>query len=170
MAALRTLSVIVALLVGAVLVAGTAFVVGVRTRNERVLRFARNIQRDLLNPATLKDAGAAGSRWAIIRVPGRVSGRLQDTPVEVMPEGDRLYISLVYGEGTQWLRNVRAAGGATVVHDGRELEATEPELVPIIQAPITTADRVAISLFGVTHALRLRVAASAPLSQPVGSA
>jgi hypothetical protein len=120
-----------------------------------------------LNPGILKDAGTAGSRSAIVRVPGRVSGRLHDTPVEVKHDGDHLYISLVYGEGTQWLRNVRAAGGATVVHDGRELETTEPELVPIVQAPITTADRVAISLFGITHALRLRVAASAPLSQPI---
>lgn len=163
MAVVRTLSVIAALLVGAAVVAGTAFVVGIRTRNDRMLRFARRIQRDLLNPGTLQDAGTAGSPWAVVRAPGRVSGRVYDTPVGVKRVGDDLYISLVYGEGTQWLQNVRAAGGATVLHDGREIEATDPELVPIVHTPISTSDRVAISLFGITHALRLRAAASAPL-------
>ncbi|GAB2841110.1 nitroreductase/quinone reductase family protein [Microbacterium insulae] len=163
MAFVRTLSVIAALVVGAVLVAGTAFVVGVRSRDERVLGFARRMQRDVLNRGALRDAGTAGSPWAVVRVPGRVSGRVYDTPVGVKRVGDDLYISLVYGEGTQWLRNVRAAGGATVIHDGREIEATDPEVVPIVQTPIAAADRVAISLFGITHALRLREAASAPL-------
>lgn len=163
MAFVRTLSVIAALVVGAVLVAATAFVVGVRSRDERVLGFARKMQRDMLNRGALRDAGTAGSPYAVVRVPGRVSGRVYDTPVGVKRVGDDLYISLVYGEGTQWFRNVRAAGGATVLHDGREIEATDPELVPIVQMPISAADRVAISLFGVTHALRLRAAASAPL-------
>lgn len=163
MAFVRTLSVIATLVVGAVLVAATAFVVGVRSRDERVLGFARRMQRDVLNRGALRDAGTAGSPWAVVRVPGRVSGRVYDTPVGVKRVGDDLYISLVYGEGTQWLRNVRAAGGATVLHDGREIEATDPEIVPIVQTPIAAADRVAISLFGITHALRLREAASAPL-------
>ena len=46
------------------------------TRNPRVLRFARTIQRDKMNPLALRDAGTAASPWAIVRVPGRVSGRV----------------------------------------------------------------------------------------------
>lgn len=160
----RTLSVVLALLIGAVLAAATVFVVGVRTRNERVLRFARVMQRDVMNPGTLRDAGTAGSSWAVVRVPGRVSGKVYDTPVGVQRLGEELYITLPYGEGTQWLRNVRAAGGATVLHDGHEIEATAPELVPIGQTPMASADRLAISIFGITHALRLRAASSVPVA------
>lgn len=88
MAALRMLFVSAALLVGAALTAIAVFVVGVRTRNPRVLRLARTIQRDKMNPLALRDAGTAASPWAIVRVPGRVSGRVYDTPVGVERVGD----------------------------------------------------------------------------------
>ena len=52
------------------------------------------------------------------------------------------------------------------VHDGAEIEATAPELVPIGETPMAAADRLAISIFGITHALRLRAASSAPVSAP----
>ncbi len=170
MAALRTLALvsavlIAAALIGTALLAVTGFIVGVRTRNERVLQFARRMQRDVVNPKTLQDAGTPGSPWAVLRVPGRTSGRIYDTPVGVQRAGDDLYISLVYGEGTQWLRNIRAAGGATVLHDGQEIEATDPTLVPITDTPITSSDRVAAAVFGTTHALRLRAVASVRLPQ-----
>lgn len=166
MAVARKLCFFLALLVGATLVAAGVFVAGVRTRNPRVLRFARALQRDVLNPGALRDAGTSGSPWAVVRAPGRVSGRVYDTPVGVVRVGDELYISLPYGEGTQWLRNVRAAGGATVLHDGHEIDATTPELVPIGQTPMAAAERTAIWIFGVTHALRLHVASSVPISAP----
>ncbi|MGC5221231.1 hypothetical protein ACPW96_01390 [Micromonospora sp. DT81.3] len=164
MAVVRVLSFLLVFLVGAALVAAAMFVVGVRTRNPRALRFARAVQRDLLNPGTLRDAGSTGSPWAVVRAPGRVSGKVYDTPVGVQHVGNDLYISLVYGEGTQWLRNVLAAGGATVIHDGNAIEATVPELVPIKQTPVAAADRLAISIFGITHALRLRATSSVPIS------
>jgi len=162
----RILSFLLALLVGAVLIAVAVFVVGVRIRNPSVLRFARVMQRDVVNPGALRDAGTTGAPWAVVRAPGRVSGRVYHTPVGVQRVGDELYISLPYGEGTQWLRNVRAAGGATVIHDGHEIEATTPELIPIGQTPMAAGDRLAISIFGVTHALRLHAASSVPVSAP----
>ena len=112
MAVIRTLSIVLAVLVGAALAASAAFVLGVRVRDPRVLGFARAMQRDLLNPGALRKPEASSSPGPFVRAPGRVSGRVYDTPVGVQRVGDELYISLVYGEGTQWLRNVRAAGGA----------------------------------------------------------
>ncbi|MGN8551526.1 UNVERIFIED_CONTAM: nitroreductase/quinone reductase family protein [Microbacterium sp. SLM126] len=158
MAFVRVVSFFLALVVGAALLAAAVFVVGVRTRTPRVLRFARAMQRDVVNPRALRDAGTPGSPWAVVRAPGRVSGTVYDTPVGVQRVGDELYISLPYGEGAQWLRNVRAANGATVLHDGHEIEATTPALVPIGQTPMSAADRLAIWVFGVTHALRLQAA------------
>ena len=166
MAVVRMFSVFSALLASAALVAATVFVVGVRARSPRVLRFARAMQRDMVNPRALRNAGGAGSPWAVVRAPGRVSGKVHDTPVGVQRVGDELYISLPYGEGTQWLRNVRAAGGATVLHDGHEIEATTPELVPVGETPMAAGDRLAIAIFGVKHALRLHAVSSAPVSAP----
>ncbi|GAA1857909.1 hypothetical protein ACFQZV_02255 [Microbacterium koreense] len=161
MTVLRALGIVILGLLGAVVAALAVFVVGVRTRHRGVLTFARVVQRDALNPGAMKDAGAAGSSWAIVRVPGRVSGRVYETPVGVVRENDELFISLPYGEGTQWLQNVLAADGATVVHDGAEIEATQPEVVPIVRTPMASRDRVAIAIFGVTHALRLQAPAAA---------
>jgi hypothetical protein len=164
MAVVRVLSSVLVSVLGAALVAAAMFVVGVCTRDPRVLRLARTVQRDLPNPGALRDAGSTGSPWAVLRTPGRVNGTVYDTPVGVQRVGDKLYISDVYGEGTQWLRNVRAAGGATVIHDGNEIEATAPERVPTKQTPRAGVDRVAISIFGITHALRLRAVSSVPVS------
>ena len=164
MAVVRLLTSVLALLVAAALLAAVGFVVGGRTRHAHGLRFARATQRDLVNPGALRNAGSTGSPWAVVRTPGRVSGRVYDTPVGVQLVGDALYISLPYGEGPQWRRNVRAAGGATVFYDGGEIEATAPELVPIGETPIAAGGRVAISIFGITHALRLRATSSAPIS------
>jgi hypothetical protein len=162
MAVVRKLSLFLAFLVGAALVAAVAFVGGVHTRNPHMLRFARAMQRDVVNPGVMRDAGTKGSPWAVVRAPGRVSGRVYDTPVGVQRVGDVLYISLPYGDGTQWLRNVRAAGGATVLHNGHEIQATTPELVPIGQTAVAAVDRLTISIFGITHALRLHAASSVP--------
>jgi deazaflavin-dependent oxidoreductase (nitroreductase family) len=164
MAFVRGLTLFLVLLIGGALVAAGVFVLGVRNRNPRVLRFARAVQRDLLNPMVLRDAGSSGSPWAVVRTPGRVTGRVYDTPVGVQRVDDELYISLPYGPRTQWARNVRAAGGATVLHRGDEIEATAPELVPIRQSPLAPLDRLAIGMFGMTHALRLHVVSSVPLS------
>jgi deazaflavin-dependent oxidoreductase (nitroreductase family) len=166
MTVVRVLSVSLAILLSAVFAALVGFVVGVRNRNSYVLRFARAIQRDVVNRGTLRDAGTTGSPRAVVRARGRISGKTYDTPVGVQRAGDELYISLPYGERAQWVRNVRAAGGATVLHDGYEIEATTPELVPIAQTPIASGDRFAIAIFGITHALRLHVASLAPAPAP----
>lgn len=163
---LRTAARAAGLLLGAATLALVTFVIGVRIRNPVVLRFARVVQRDLMNPGALRNAGGSDSPWAVIRVPGRRTGRVYDTPAGVRRVGDDLYVSLPYGQGTQWLQNVLAAGGPTVLLDGAEISATDPEVVPIALTPIADTDRAAIAVFGVTHALRLRAAAQGPAPAP----
>lgn len=80
MSPVRALASSLALLLAASLLAIVVFVGGVRTRNPVILRVARAMQRDLLNPSALRDAGSAGSSWAIVRVPGRRTGKVYDTP------------------------------------------------------------------------------------------
>ncbi len=60
---------------------------------------------------------------------GRKSGRRFKTPVMAFKRGGTLYVNLLYGSDSQWVKNVLAAGGAEVVRLGRRLEAREPLVV-----------------------------------------
>lgn len=77
----------------------------------------------LLNTAWARMAGAglAPSRLVRLDVEGRRSGRTISFPVVVADyQGERYLVSML-GEGTNWVRNVRAAGGRAVLrHRGRD--------------------------------------------------
>ncbi|HEX5827354.1 MAG TPA: nitroreductase/quinone reductase family protein, partial [Candidatus Limnocylindrales bacterium] len=85
------------------------FLVGMRTKNRRVQGAVIRFTRDVMNPRMLGTAGAPGAYAAIIRVRGRTSGRLIDTPVGAVPHEDGFLVSLPYGTRPQWLRNLLAA-------------------------------------------------------------
>jgi deazaflavin-dependent oxidoreductase (nitroreductase family) len=152
---LRTLSLLVALVAVLAVAAVTAFVVGVRSRNAAVLRFARTFQRDVINPRVLVEAGRAGSQYSVIRHTGRTSGREYDTPVEAVPFEGGFFVALVYGEQAQWVRNVRAANRAVVIHDGSEHPIDDARVVPIAETPLGRDNRTAIAIMGIQSALRL---------------
>jgi hypothetical protein len=40
-------------------------------------------------------------------------------------------IAIVYGAGTDWLKNVLASGAAAIVHDGDTYPVDQPEIVPM---------------------------------------
>jgi len=61
---------------------------------------------------------------AVIEHRGRRSGRSYRTPVLLFVTGDRYRIALTYGADTDWVRNVRAAGGAIVHTRGRAVPVT----------------------------------------------
>ena len=46
-----------------------------------------------------------------------------------MPTEDGFAIATVYGPGTDWVRNVLAAGSATIVHRGETYAVDLPEIV-----------------------------------------
>ena len=64
-----------------------------------------------------------------LRHVGRTTGRPYKTPLMLFRRGDRAVIALTYGERTQWLKNVLAAGTCTFQAPGRgpaiRLEAPE---------------------------------------------
>ena len=74
--------------------------------------------------------------WVVICHRGRTSGRRYRTPVNGYRRGDSLAVVLVYGEQTDWLRNV-LAGEAQVVSRGRTHALVDPRLVD----PDEVADR-----------------------------
>jgi deazaflavin-dependent oxidoreductase (nitroreductase family) len=66
--------------------------------------------------------------WVVICHHGRKSGRLYRTPVNAYKQGDSLAVVLVYGDRTDWVRNVLAAD-AQVVRAGRTHALLNPRLV-----------------------------------------
>ncbi|HEX5826905.1 MAG TPA: nitroreductase/quinone reductase family protein, partial [Candidatus Limnocylindrales bacterium] len=95
---------------------------------------------------------------AIIRVRGRTSGRLIDTPVGAVPHEDGFLVSLPYGTRPQWLRNLLAAGEGTLVHEGSTWAISRPEVQPLepVAGVFSPSDQRMHALFGVADVLRVR--------------
>jgi deazaflavin-dependent oxidoreductase (nitroreductase family) len=67
--------------------------------------------------------------WAVILHRGRRSGRQYRTPVLAFDRDGMMIIALLYGEESDWLRNLRAAGGGRVVRAGRTFSIGAPRVV-----------------------------------------
>jgi deazaflavin-dependent oxidoreductase (nitroreductase family) len=88
---------------------------------------------------------------------GRRSGREHRTPVNVFRHGDEWIVALTYGAGAQWVRNVLAAGGCTLVAGGREHRLTDPRVVHDERAaPMPAPVRPFLRFMRVTDFLVLR--------------
>jgi deazaflavin-dependent oxidoreductase (nitroreductase family) len=66
--------------------------------------------------------------WAVILHRGRRSGRRYRTPLFAFRHGRTLVVALLYGEESEWLRNLHAGGGH-VVRAGRTFSIGQPEVV-----------------------------------------
>ena len=71
--------------------------------------------------------------WAVILHRGRRSGRQYRTPLFAFRRGRTLVIALLYGEESDWLRNLRAGGGH-VIRAGRTFVVGPPEVVETREA------------------------------------
>ncbi len=67
--------------------------------------------------------------WVVLHHRGRRSGKEYAVPLAVMATPTTFVIALPWGQGTDWVRNVRAAGGCTVRWKGTEYACTEPTFV-----------------------------------------
>lgn len=68
--------------------------------------------------------------WVLLTHRGRVSGREYRNPVFATRCGAQLRLAVLYGTESDWVRNLMAAGEASVMRLGRPLRISEPELVP----------------------------------------
>ena len=90
-------------------------------------RLAR-INRRVTNPLARSLAGRLPP-FAVVVHRGRRSGKEYRTPVWAFPTGDGVVIALPYGENRDWIRNVQASGGCTVIRRGHPHRMTEPRLL-----------------------------------------
>ena len=88
--------------------------------------FTRNVFNPVVARCTRWGISLWGSR--VLSVPGRVSGEIRSTPVNVLTVGGRRFLVAPRGE-THWVRNVRAAGGASL-RVGRRNEDVRLEELP----------------------------------------
>ena len=72
--------------------------------------------------------------WAVILHRGRRSGRAYRTPVLGFRRGGSLTVPLLYGEESDWVRNLLRAGGGRVVRGGRTYELSAPRVAAAVDA------------------------------------
>ncbi len=165
------MSIQLVILVG-VLIMGLAaialvYLLGMRSKSPLVLAPLIRLQRAIINPHQMRSAGTPGAYAAVIRHRGRISGQPYETPVGAVATDDGFLIALVYGSRTNWLRNVQAAGAATIVHEGHTYAVDEPEIVPMqaVGAHFTAGDQRGFHWLAVDQALRVRRVESAPAGE-----
>ncbi|MCW2914778.1 MAG: nitroreductase family deazaflavin-dependent oxidoreductase [Actinomycetia bacterium] len=67
--------------------------------------------------------------YAVILHKGRKSGNVYRTPVTAFRSGSTLAVPLPYGSGSDWVRNVLAAGFAGIERGGRFHRIANPRIV-----------------------------------------
>ena len=116
---------------------------------------------------TLARATAPGTRplagrrffplWAVVLHRGRRSGRSYAVPVAIRATADEFTIPLPWGQETQWLRNVVAAGGCSIRWRGTDHAASAPRVIELADAASAfhPIQRSALRAAGVGTFLRL---------------
>jgi len=80
--------------------------------------------------------------WALIVHRGRRSGTEYRTPVLARRSGSTLSIALYYGRDAQWVRNLEAAGGGTVIRRGQRMRLANVRVegadrrIPVLRADL----------------------------------
>lgn len=155
---LTGLAIAAAIIVAAFAAISVAFIVGMRRKSGLVQGPIIWLGKHGFNKRGLKTAGQPGVATAVVRATGRVSGRTFETPVVAVASGDEFLVALPYGLRSNWLRNVLAAGGAELVHDGHTHTVDRPEIVPMatVEDAFGPSEQSMHRLFNVTEVLRLR--------------
>lgn len=128
-------------------------------------RFVQTVIRpmtNVLNPLIVKLAGRRHFGMAAqIQHVGRRSGNVYVTPASAHVHGEVIVIALTFGNQSDWVRNVRAAGGCTVRINGRSYRATNPQFIsreeagPLLKAAFSPVQRAGMRVLGVRQFLRL---------------
>jgi deazaflavin-dependent oxidoreductase (nitroreductase family) len=82
------------------------------------------VNKRVFNPLELK----RGVR-PVLRHTGRSSGKTHRTPLDAHPVNGGYVFIVMYGSDSDWVRNVLAAGTATLEIDDDEIELLSPRLV-----------------------------------------
>jgi deazaflavin-dependent oxidoreductase (nitroreductase family) len=134
-----------------------------------VTEASRALNKRFGNPAMMRLAGRRYFFAGLIRHEGRRSGLEYATPIWAVPTTEGIVISLPFGEGADWLRNVLAAGRVTIETRGETWAVAEPEVIDREKAwpSLPQRARLLFGLAGIERYLKLRKL-SDPSSVTVG--
>lgn len=107
----------------------------------QIPRAVARANRYVTNPIQGLWAGRAPG-YAIVEHTGRKSGKSYRTPVSAFHTSDGLAIAVGYGTESDWIKNLQAAGGGTVVHRGTSRAVVNPRIVDRAQAAPLVKSRV----------------------------
>jgi deazaflavin-dependent oxidoreductase (nitroreductase family) len=119
-----------------------------------VWMWVARVNKRVFNPREL----SRGDRPVLTHI-GRSSGNTYRTPLDAHPvDGGYIFI-VMYGSDSDWVRNVLAAGTATLEIDGNELDLVSPRLVSKEDAwqLLSAATKAPPSFLRVTEYLRMDV-------------
>ncbi len=110
---------------------------------KRVARFNRKATNRITIPFARRLGG-----FGVVRHVGRRSGRTYETPINCWRRGGVVTVALTYGRDVDWLKNLEAAGGGSIVIQGETVpigpprmldEETGRERMPAFVRPVLTA-------------------------------
>ena len=102
-------------------------------KHSTTLRIANRIMTALIRIGL--PVRGSGVPTALLTVAGRKSGLPRSTPVALLPDDEGWRLMAPYGV-VDWVRNLRAAGSATLTWRGRTFLVTAQELSPAEGAPM----------------------------------
>jgi hypothetical protein len=149
---------LVGVLIGGLLAFLAFLVVAMRTKSPRLLGAVRRFNRTFTNRLQRSSAGRPGASASMIRHQGRISGRSYETPIVPFATDDGFLVSLPYGPGTDWTKNVLAHGSAVLITDGRTYTVDRPEVVAtdLVEDQFPPSEQRTHRLFRVDQCLRVR--------------
>jgi deazaflavin-dependent oxidoreductase (nitroreductase family) len=111
--------------------------------------------------AAMTSALGISSSVAVLEVRGRASGRPRSTPVVIATVDGRRHLVSMLGPGSDWVKNVEAAGGEAVLRQGRRRSVQLVAVSPPERGPILR-EYVRVATSGRRH---LPVAVDAPMAE-----
>jgi deazaflavin-dependent oxidoreductase (nitroreductase family) len=143
------------------------------TRPSAFVRLVMRPMTRVFNPFLGRLAGGRHMGMAAqIHHRGRRSGRLYVTPASARLDGGTFWIPLTFGTGSDWCRNVRAAGGCAIRWKGTDYQATRPVVVDRAAAlsaahgAFKRRERAMMKMIGIRQFLRMEVVEREPLFRP----
>lgn len=123
-----------------------------------ILDGVRQLNKHVLNPAMIRLASGKHGSAAVIEHTGRRSGKTYATPVAALRVADGFVIPLPYGTRVDWLRNVLAAGGATIRVHRETYELSQPKIIDTATAVslLSASRRRTFSGFGIKNFLKIQ--------------
>jgi deazaflavin-dependent oxidoreductase (nitroreductase family) len=116
----------------------------------------RHVATRYLDPV-MRPLAQRAPGFGVLTHRGRKTGHTYRTPLNVFERGDHYVFFLTYGSDVQWVKNVLAAGTASLHTRGRDVALNDPELIDdperrLVPPPVRAVGR----LIHATRFLRMR--------------